>query len=177
MSVPTTSGNARRDDLVCVIHAEYHEALLFHAKGVCKRFGFDPSFANDLLQEVYMKVLLRPELIQEGLDKSGPSYLFTMIKRNCINLQRKGKSLDRLKEVFDHEAPRIADINHLCIQIHAENFLEDLQACLSEQDFEIMRRYINGYTYQEIGQEIGMNSSTVGVRIHRSRKMLVKHLA
>jgi len=55
-------------------------------------------------------------------------------------------------------------------------FFKQLEKLLSKEDCKVMSLYLQGYTYEEIGQQIKMNTNTVGVRIHRAKLTLKKHL-
>ena len=165
-------GEAKRDHLVCQVYQQYHEILTLNAIGLCKRFQFDRDFSQDLLQDFYMRILARPDQVQEGLDKRGIAYLLQILKHLCIDQKRQRKSIKRIKIVFEHNPPRIVDYQHLCAAIYTEAFFENMQKLLGEADFKLMRLYISGYSYKEIAVELDSLESTIGVRIHRVKKVL-----
>ncbi|NRB54283.1 MAG: RNA polymerase sigma factor [Saprospiraceae bacterium] len=176
MNLGSTLGESQPDDLIHSIFNEHHEALLLFAKRQCNQFNFDSSIANDLLQELYIKIILRPDLIRKGMAQKGVVYLFTSLKRMCIDITRKNKGWDRVNVLFDPEAPEIADVTHLATTIHTEQFLEQMQRWLSEQAYEVMRLYVEGYKYHEIAEKLGITTSNVNVIIHRARKVIAKEL-
>lgn len=169
-------GESRRDDLVCLIYEEYHEVLLFYTIGICKKFRFDPILAFDLLQDFYMKVLHQSDTVQKGMEKKGVSYLMQILKHLCIDQDRKRKSRHRISDVLEYEGPRISNIYHLCVEICTEGFYEDMQQWLSEENFEIMRLYISGYSYKELAEKFQKPTKTIASRIHRAKKVLAQRL-
>jgi len=176
MHEKTPYGESRRDDLVSQIHDQYHASLEFYTRGLCKRFGFD-SEVDDILQIFYIKVMQKSEIVQQGLEKKGYPYLCQMIKNTCLDLDRKKKSLGRLKDDVGYQMPKVVSIDDLCTDIYTTSFLEDLRKYLSDSDSEIMVLYIQGFSYDEIGKKLTMSISTVGVRIHRAKKVLAKQLS
>lgn len=176
MNATFPSGESRRDDLVCLIYEEYHEVLLFYTLGICKKFRFDPTLAFDLLQEFYMKVLIRPDKVQKGIETKGMSYLMQILKHLCIDQDRKRKSLSRITDVLEFDSPRISNIHHLCVEIYTEGFFEDMRQWLTEENFEIMRLYISGFSYKEIAEQFQKPTKTIASRIHRAKKILAQRL-
>lgn len=161
--------------MVRIIHEVHHESLLLFATGLCRRFEMDASFANDLLQEFYYSVITRYEIVAKGYAEKGLPYLCQMIKNEIIDQDRKVKGLERKKELFSMEIPRSADVFSHCFELQSEKFLEDMSILLPAQDFQIMKLYMDGHSYDEIGEFMEMIPSTVGVRIHRAKKTLGPH--
>ncbi len=161
-----------RDAFACYIYHKYHSLLEVYAFALCKRFRFDLSYADDILQELYQKILVSPEVVIEGYTQHGCAYLMGMLYKGTLSLNRKFKSRRRLLEVQAEHAPTLASVSHISLIPYIEETLQDMAQWLSERDLDIMKRYIEGYSQDEIGQELGMNSSTVGVRIHRAKKIL-----
>jgi len=168
-------GEAKGDHLVCQIYQKYHEILTIQAIGLCKKFQFDIPSSEDLLQEFYKKVHSRPHQVRTGLKKSGITYLFKMLKHLCIDRSRHIKSISRIKTVLEHNPPRVADYQHLSATVNTELFYENMQKLLTEEDFKLMRMYMAGYTYREMAKAMDSIESTIGVRIHRMKKVLQKY--
>lgn len=83
--------------------------------------------------------------------------------------------MGRMKEIFSIQPPPVGDVFSYCVEVHSERFMEDLCELLSEQDFKVMKLYIEGLSYEEIAGYLEMNINTVGVRIHRAKKTLAPH--
>lgn len=164
-----------RDALALFFYEQYHELLLAYAAGLCRRLGLDVSLADDLLQDFYAAVLNRHELAWKGYTERGVAYLFQMVRFDALDLRRKDKSIARMKELLASQAPVQADIYSLCGEAYAEQFLEGLGRLLSPENLSIMKLYVEGFSYAEIGQQLGMNPKTVGVRIHRAKKAVTEY--
>lgn len=175
MNEYTPFGESRRDDVVSLVHDQYHSSLEFYARGLCQRFNFD-SGADDVLQIFYIKVMEKSKMVQQGLEEKGYPYLCQMVKNICLDLDRKKKSQGRLKEGFKYQAQNFNSIHYLCAEIYTESFLDGLSRYLTQRDAAIMELYLRGFSYDEIGKKVKMGSSTVGVRIHRAKKILAKQI-
>lgn len=164
-----------RNALAIFFHEQYHELLLAYAAGLCRRFELDISLADDLLQDFYVSVLNRHELAWKGYTERGAAYLFQMVRFDVLDLKRKDKSIARMKKLFARQAPTEAGLHDLCGEAYAEQFAEDMGQVLSPENLRVMKLYIDGYSYAEIGQQLGMPTNTVGVRIHRAKKVITGH--
>ncbi len=162
------NGNA----LALFFYENYHEPLFSYARNLCKRFGKDASFADDLLQEFYVSVLERSELAWKGYRSHGLAYLRQMIRFDLIDQQRKDKSAARMKKLLVKQVSEKTGIYACYGPAYIERFLEDISELLSADNLRLMKLYLEGYSYAEIGEKLDMNPKTVGVRIHRVKKMI-----
>lgn len=126
-------------------------------------------------REFYIAVLNRHEIAWKGYTERGVAYLCQMIRLDVLDQNRKDKSIARMKELFARQQAGEADIHSLCGEAYAQQFLEDISQLLSPENLRVMELYIDGYSYAEIGQQVGMNPKTVGVRIHRAKKVITAH--
>lgn len=108
MTVNQLTQNEERDAFVLGIHLSCHKSLYLYAVGRCKRFGYDSSYADDILQEVYQKLLYKYPKTAEGYHKHGARYLFGMVRKEMLSMNRKEKSLQRIHKVLGERAPREA---------------------------------------------------------------------
>ena len=168
-------GEAQSNHLVCQIYHQHHEALLFQAKGLCRRYGFDLSVSDDLIQELYLKLLTNREAAQQALGRSGISYLMRMLSNSCIDRFRKGESFVRLKSVLEHKLVSYVDPQDMNVAARVDSLFQQIKCLLSEADFQLMQLYLKGYSYKEIVEELGGKEKTWQVRVYRLRKVLRKH--
>lgn len=176
MSTQKSSHEKERDEFVLGIYGPCHKPLYSFACGWCKRHGFDPSFADDALQEFYLKLVSKYPAIAVKVNEYGNGYLFRMLQRELFSLIRKSKSLRRIGEVIGERAPREAKPGYYSTEEAIDSFLRDIEKLASEEELEILRYYLEGYTMKEIGEFMAMNPSTAGVRIHRLKRRLEPHL-
>lgn len=79
----------RSGNLTLVVQEKHHDKLLGFAIKRCQELQLDRMAAEDALQELYVKILKKPELFRNGLLEKGPSYLFTTIKHFLLNQYRR----------------------------------------------------------------------------------------
>ena len=167
-----SKSNTKRNAWLLGIHGKHHEALYLLTLSLCRRFGHDESFANDMMQEFYIEILHNYEKIVQRYNDAGIKYLIQIIKFNVLDWGRRKKTRIRLGEVLIQQLPNTNKISCLCFDDYTDTFLESLSKCLAETDFDIMKLYLSGYSYQEIGNMVGMKESSVGVRINRAKQKL-----
>lgn len=165
-----------RNGFVCMIHEKYHKFLILFAYKLCAQFDCDPSLADDLLQDFYQKLLDNHEYIAEKFKGDNVSYLFRMIQNRMLDIKRKKSSTNNQDETFTNAQPQIGSIHSLCSEMYYDNFFQTLDKILSKPDSELMKLYIKGHSYKEIGEMLSLNPSTVGVKIYRAKKILITHL-
>ncbi|MCB0572555.1 MAG: sigma-70 family RNA polymerase sigma factor [Phaeodactylibacter sp.] len=164
-----------RDKFVCAIKERHHEVLFMYALGLCKRFRYCPSYADDVMQEFYWKVLRFYENTEAGYATNGIGFLRVMLRNELLGLDRKHKSLSRLGKIYHGALPRTSELGGLATDPLIDEFEKMIVPYLSEKDARIMKLYVEGYSHEEIGQMLGMKPSTAGVRIHRAKKTLAPH--
>lgn len=169
------SPGSERDDFVRTINRRHHQALYAFTLGLCRRFRFDPSYADDLMQEFYYELLSKYEEVAEGYARHGIKHLCRIIQYDILDLTRKRKSLGRVEQVFAHRLPASGNIHYLCYEMCTGQMLEKLQVCLKERDYRVMKLYLEGFAYDEIGRLLNMNHSTVGTVIYRAKKAIAQY--
>ncbi|RYY89634.1 MAG: RNA polymerase sigma factor [Chitinophagaceae bacterium] len=150
---------------------EYNECVTLHADAVyrfiVKNLRHEED-ARDVVQTAFEK-LWRARL--EVDPEKSKSFLFTIAYNAMIDHLRKVKRI-YLKEEFN---PDLKVINR---PIHnAKEVLEVALSRLSEtQRSLVMLKDYEGYSYEEIGQILNLNSSQVKVYLHRARLQLKQYL-
>lgn len=167
---PAYSG---RDEFVCFLYQRHYRVLLVYAAGLCRRYGFDQSNAKDFVQGCFLEAMNNWEKVAKRYEQYGVGTLCRIMEFNALDGKRKQKSNRGLEEFF--AAQNSGTYDH-SLELQAEQYRNLFPQLLSEQDCEIMYLYLDGYSYEEIGEIVDMHASTVGVRIHRSKKILRKYL-
>lgn len=175
MSVNPLHQNQERDAFFEGVYQSCHKPLHLYAVGLCKQFGYDSSSADDALHEVYYKLLSKYPATAESFQMHGPGYLFRMVRNEMLGLNRKEKSLNRIYKVWGERSPREATPNCYSREEFIDWALRILEKLLSEKDLALFKLYLYGYSMKELGEELGMNPSTVGVRIHRIKQRLTSY--
>jgi RNA polymerase sigma factor (sigma-70 family) len=124
--------------------------------------------ARDIVQGAFEKLWINREQVSQVSVKS---YLFTIAYNLMIDHLRKNKRTD-LKESFREEAKVDRSKGWELRQVLNEA-LEQLPA--TWKSLVLLKDY-EGYSYEEIGQITGLNSSQVKVYLHRARLQLRDYL-
>lgn len=152
------------------------------------RLTKDKADAEDLVQDAYVKALRALDQLKEGSGLRG--WLFKILTRTFIDKYRK-----KLKEppmVGYQEIEDFYLFNRLAESLlgaASENpeqrllklYLDDdVQAALEElpSPFRMVVLFsdVEGFTYQEIGNILGLSVGTVKSRLYRGRRLLQRNL-
>ncbi len=124
--------------------------------------------ARDVVQSAFEKMWRNRAEVEAEKCKS---FLFTVAYNQMIDHLRKAKRVT-LKEEFREDA-RVSykEVNN------AKKILEEALARLNEtQRSLVMLKDYEGYSYEEIGQIMGLSDSQVKVYLHRARLQLKNYL-
>lgn len=125
--------------------------------------------ARDIVQTAFEKLWRNRDQVDNTKSKS---YLFTVAYNQMIDHLRKNKRV-QLKEEFSAET-RIQQSNFNSntkkILMEALNRLNETQKSL------VMLKDYEGYSYEEIGEIMGLTESQVKVYLHRARLALKNYL-
>jgi RNA polymerase sigma factor (sigma-70 family) len=150
---------------------EYNDCVTSHADNVyrfiVKNLRHEED-ARDVVQAAFEKLWR----VREEVDfEKSKSYLFTIAYNCMIDHLRKSKRI-YLKEEFKEDA-RVSykQVNN------AKAVLDEALSKLSEtQRSLVLLKDYEGYSYEEIGQITGLNSSQVKVYLHRARLQLKDYI-
>lgn len=144
-----------------------HYAKVFR---LCKGyFNGSEALASDSAQEVFIK-------IWESLDSfRGESNISTWIYRISVNtcllyLRKQSSKKEKATTVF----PPIATEQY---SFEEDDKLQKMYACiqkLEEKDKMITLMMLEGISYQEISEVVGITQEALRVRIHRIKKSLTQ---
>ncbi|MDB5253090.1 MAG: polymerase subunit sigma-24 [Flaviaesturariibacter sp.] len=150
---------------------DYNDCVTQHADGVfrfiVKNLRHEED-ARDVVQTAFEKLWRNRAEVEADKSKS---YLFTIAYNCMIDHLRKVKRI-YLKDEFDANVQVVnKPVNNV------KEILEQALARLSEtQRSLVMLKDYEGYSYEEIGQITGLNSSQVKVYLHRARLQLKQYL-
>ncbi len=150
---------------------EYNDCVTNHADNVyrfiIKNLRHEED-ARDVVQTAFEKLWLHRAEVENEKCKS---YLFTIAYNAMIDHLRKIKRV-YLRDEFKEDAQVINKPAH-----NAKAVLQEAIGRLSEtQRSLVMLKDYEGYSYEEIGQITGLNSSQVKVYLHRARIQLKDYL-
>ena len=150
---------------------EYNECVNLYADNVFRfivKYLKHEEDARDVVQTAFEKMWRNRLEIDATKSKS---YLFTVAYHQMIDHIRKVKRI-QLKDEFNAEVKVFnRPVNNL------KKILDEALARLPEtQRSLVLLKDYEGYSYEEIGQITGLNSSQVKVYLHRARVQLKEYL-
>ena len=145
----------------------------------------DRNSADDLAQEVFVRVFVHRRNYRRGSKFS--TWIFTIaanLAKNEIRRRvrrRNWFSLDALTEVFHDSVPQLADPTESReTGIEREQFQGEVGKAIAtvpeKYRLALVLRDIEGLSYEEISDVLGVPGGTVRSRINRARSMLKRKL-
>lgn len=150
---------------------EYNECVNLYADNVyrfiVKNLRHEED-ARDVVQGAFEKMWVNRERVETARSKS---YLFTVAYHQMIDHIRKNQRVS-LRDDFSGDTRTTGNATN-----HTKRILQEALATLNEtQRSLVMLKDYEGYSYEEIGTIMGLNSSQVKVYLHRARLILRAYL-
>jgi RNA polymerase sigma factor (sigma-70 family) len=125
--------------------------------------------ARDIVQTAFEKLWRNREAVENEKSKS---YLFTVAYNQMIDHIRKNKRI-QLQDEFaeDGRVQQASNNNNL-----KKALMEALNRLNETQKSLVMLKDYEGYSYEEIGEIMGLSGSQVKVYLHRARLTLREYL-
>ena len=131
---------------------------------------FREDVANDIVQEVFIAIYEKSVL--KNYQGSLKAYLYTSVRNRCYNYLRDAKVEDRNMALYAEAAVYSDNVD----MIDREEILEKIREVLDELPEKCrevcLLRFVHGYKYSEISEQLGMNENTVKVQLHRGLEKL-----
>ncbi|MSW43301.1 MAG: sigma-70 family RNA polymerase sigma factor [Actinobacteria bacterium] len=155
--------------------------------GAAMRMTKNPTDAEDLVQETYLKAFGAFDSFTEGTNLK--AWLFRILTNTYINIYRKKQrqpyqsTTDELTDGQLHEAEshtprglRSAETEALD-RLADSDVVEALAAIPEDFRLAVYLADVEGFPYKEIAEIMGTPVGTVMSRLHRGRKLLRESLA
>lgn len=146
----------------------FHDALVLCAQHMLG----SRKDAEDVVQEVYIKVMARPEL-----DFADPralkSYLFRAVRNMTLDRLKRKDALHRTVDIIDREVMEEAFVEfdeQLIQRIGAR-----MAALPARQRHVIQLIFVSGLRYKEAAEEMGITENTVKTLLRNGLKSLRSH--
>jgi RNA polymerase sigma-70 factor (ECF subfamily) len=133
----------------------------------------DPAEAEDVLQEVFLRIWRNPEQLKIGKDLF--PWMAVVSRNSSIDIIRKrrpAESIECLTLASPHDTALQAEQNLMCEKARAL-----IDALPQEQRTVLEMVYFSGMTHSEIAQRTGSPLGTIKTRIRDALKNLRKDLA
>jgi RNA polymerase sigma-70 factor (ECF subfamily) len=128
----------------------------------------DEDDARDIVQDAFVKMWEKAETIEF---EKGKSYIFTAAYHTMIDFIRRNKrhvEFESQNISYESSDNSYNDLNEV-LEMALEKLPEVQKNVILLRDYE-------GYSYEEIGQIVGLNESQVKVYIYRARLALKKFI-
>jgi RNA polymerase sigma-70 factor, ECF subfamily len=154
------------------------DSLYGHAMNLTR----NPSDANDLVQETYMKAFAAFASFEQGTNIK--AWLHRILKNTFINQYRKAQNrpfesaLEELEEWQIGDAESRTAVGSRSAEAEAIDHLpasavkDALQSIPEEFRMAVFLADVEGYSYQEIAEIMETPTGTVMSRLHRGRRLL-----
>jgi len=133
------------------------------------------DLAADALQEVFLKVWQKRADIKEDL--SFAAFLATMSKNLVYDMYRKSSRNDHLKMQIMQDSATVYDLEKELNRKENVLILKEALELLPERQREVLVMHkIDGHSYNEISEALGISHSAINQHIYRAMKQLSKIL-
>lgn len=153
-----------------------HEPVL---RSIALRLCRDPAEARDLVQDSLERALKGFTRLQPGSNTR--SWLASILRNRFIDLCRRGthapRQLPDLDQVADTTAPEQAEPEPAWAAITQEQLRAAVDSLGEEFRSVYLLHAIEGRSYVEIAEKLGIHKATVGTRLLRARRKLRERLA
>jgi RNA polymerase sigma-70 factor (ECF subfamily) len=160
--------------------------LLPSLYGAAMRMTRNPSDAEDLIQETYLRAFRGFAGFQEGTNLK--AWLYRILTNSFINTyrkrQREPQTVDGPDDIdewylFDRLGARNVEVSaesEVLDRIPDEDVKQALESIPENFRMAVLLADVEGFSYKEIAEIMGVPIGTVMSRLHRGRKALEKAL-
>lgn len=147
---------------------ESHKGLLFK---VVRAYARDDDDRNDLFQEISLQMYRSIPRFR------GDAAVSTWLYRIALNTAIRWSTQNKKRTAGQHS---LDDMGHL-LEVQKDQpddritWLYEQIKELSEIDRSLTLLLLDGYSYKEMSELLGISESNIGVKIHRIKKQLVNN--
>ncbi|MBN1188017.1 MAG: RNA polymerase sigma-70 factor [Bacteroidales bacterium] len=133
----------------------YYPALCSFASNIILDF----TFAEDLVQEVFLNLWEKPENLKN--EYALKTYLYNAVKNKCLNYLEHSRVVKRHNEYTQNELNNTSEINNLIIEEETYRLIYNAINELPAQCKNVLMLSINGLKNSEIAKELNISENTV----------------
>jgi len=160
-------------------HREEYRILIQRYQERFHRFAFgmvdDPDAATDLVQDSFVKAYTNLDACRDP--SQFESWAYQILRNRCRdylkNIRRSHQSLEDSPALVSPMGKPAEDLERSELRRKLREALASLPGAHREA---FLLKHLDGFTYQEISEQLGASLSAVKMRVHRSREMLQEHL-
>ena len=149
------------------LYNRYNSRLYYY---FYRMLGNSQDLANDFLQDIFLKIIEKPELF--NTTRTFSAWIFTVAHNMCKNEYRRRD----IRNEVPHNGELLVSENQQSSEINKENLIGKIYASLNglkpEQRSAFLLFYREGFTINEISEILELPKGTVKSRLHYTRKFL-----
>ncbi|MGQ8336681.1 RNA polymerase sigma factor [Sunxiuqinia sp. A32] len=149
------------------LYNRYQERLYYY---FFRMLGNSSELANDFLQELFLKIIEKPERFNQSYCFS--TWIFSVAHNMCKNEYRR----QEVRKQAQMEIPVGSEEAHELSAVNREKLLEQIFESLNELKTEqrsaFLLFYREGFSIKEISEMLELPLGTVKSRMHYTRKFL-----
>jgi len=150
-------------------HKDRVYSIAFHYSG-------NEATARDVTQQVFLKLFTTINQFRE--DSQFTTWLYRIVANACMDEHRKGRrfvTLDSEIGIMDIKA-RGSQVERIYRREIAESVRGAIGELTPKLRMPILLKYVEGMSYDEIADALGLSMGTVSSRLNRGHKMLARKL-
>lgn len=137
----------------------------------CKSYVKDQDTAEDLCQEILIKIFLNLKSFRE--EAKFTTWLFAIIHNTCMDHLRKDKKRSAHKVITEKMSDEVADMIDGVDEIPEELSIQILDHLLEvispEEKMLLLLKYKEKHSIKDIQESLGLSESAVKMRLKRAR--------
>ena len=135
--------------------------------GVCLGYTKDKDAAKDLLQDAFIKIFTKIQHYNNEGSLEG--WIRKVVVNTAIDYYRKSSKL----YVSNVENETVSTVDNLILdQLNSEDLLKLIRKLPDGYRIVFNLNVVEGYTHEEIAQQLGITESTSRSQLTRARKLL-----
>jgi RNA polymerase sigma-70 factor (ECF subfamily) len=141
----------------------------------CYSLG-DEATADDVTQQIFVKLMTR--IGQFRGDSEFTTWLYRLVINTCLDERRKRRRFLPVAEfdtVSNTANQRTPETKYARREV-ADSVRQAIGGLKPKMRLPILLKYIEGLSYEEIGEVLGCSKGTVASRLNRAHKALAKRL-
>jgi RNA polymerase sigma-70 factor, ECF subfamily len=141
---------------------------------LCYSMLHDSDSASDVLQETFFRLLKMRTKVDPS--RSFGAFIHRMAYNLCIDAIRRRKSLKEYDDFSWLEDSMATDVDEDVVtdaKTHLDAILAGIDKLPTSAKMLVELRYRSALTPEQIGEVLDVPPSTIRVRLHRARKMLL----
>ena len=155
----------------------FFEAYKDRVYSIALHFTCDESSALDVSQQVFLKLFTAIKSFRQ--DSQITTWLYRIVANACMDERRRSRRFVPLDR--EGEAPGMSSKGSQEDNLMRRQLADSVRAAIADLSpklrLPVLLKYIEGLSYEEIAESLGVSMGTVASRLNRGHKALARKLA